>query len=174
MMSCIGNFVIPVVVAAIIIAGLTKGQNVFALFLDGAREGIPTAISILPALVALTTAIAMLRASGAFGIISSAVAPFFAALRVPPQVLPLALMRPVSGSGSLSLLESILRENGPDSFAGRVACVMQGSTETTFYTVTVYYGAVGVSKTRHTLPAALCADFIGFVMSVFTVNLLMR
>ena len=173
MMAALGGYVIPVAIVGIIVAGLLQHENVFTLFMDGAKEGIPVAVSILPALIALMTAISMFRASGAFDLLDAAIAPLCGALHVPAQVVPLALMRPVSGSGSLSLFESILKQNGPDSFAGRVASVLQGSTETTFYTVTVYYGSVGVSRTRHTLPAALSADFVGFVMSVVTVSLLL-
>ena len=173
-MADFGSYVIPVVILIIIVAGLVKGGNVFNLFMDGAKEGIPIAIGILPALIALVTAIAMFRASGAFDLLSGAIAPFCNALHIPAPVVPLALMRPVSGSGSLSMFENILKVCGPDSYAGRVASVLQGSTETTFYTVTIYYGSVGVSQTRHTLPAALLADFTGFVMSIVTVNLILQ
>jgi len=172
-MAQLGVYIIPLSILAIVGAGLFKRENVFELFLEGAKEGIPTAIGILPALIALMTAISMFRASGAFDILAFVIAPVCNTLHVPSQVVPLALMRPVSGSGSLSLFESILKQNGPDSFAGRVASVLQGSTETTFYTVTVYYGSVGIIKTRHTLPAALLADFAGFVMSVVTVSLML-
>lgn len=168
-----GSFVLPAVVAGIIIAGLVRRRDVFSLFLSGAKEGVPAALSVLPAMVALTTAVAMLRASGAFALLNTLLSPCCARLGLPPQVLPLALMRPVSGSGSLTLLESILRQCGPDSFAGRAASVMQGSTETTFYTVAVYYGSVGVTRTRHTVPAALCADITGFIMSVLAVRLIL-
>jgi spore maturation protein B len=172
-MADFGNYVIPLAIVIILFAGLLQRENVFTLFMDGAKEGIPIAVGILPALIALMTAIAMFRASGAFDLLSFAITPLCNTLHVPAQVVPLALMRPISGSGSLSLFENILRQNGPDSFAGRVASVLQGSTETTFYTVTVYYGSVGIAKTRHTLPAALSADFIGFVMSVVTVSLVL-
>ena len=172
-MAAFGDYVIPAVMALIVLAGLVKRENVFDLFLSGAKEGISTAVNILPSLIALMTAIAMLRASGVFELIAAWAGPVCRTLRIPTDVLPLALMRPISGSGSLSLLENILRTNGPDSPAGRIASVLQGSTETTFYTVTVYYGAVGVSKTRHTLPAALTADLMGFIMSVVSVRLLL-
>jgi spore maturation protein B len=172
-MASFGSYVIPAAIVIIVIAGLFAHENVFNLFMDGAREGITIALGILPALIALMTAIAMFKASGAFDLLACAITPMCNTLHVPTQVVPLALMRPISGSGSLSLFENILKQNGPDSFVGRVASVLQGSTETTFYTVTVYFGSVGITKTRHTLPAALSADFIGFVMSVVTVSLLL-
>jgi len=168
-----GNYVIPLVIVIIIIAGLFRRENVFDLFMNGAKDGITVAISVLPALIALMTAIAMFHASGAFELLTKAIEPLCRTLNLPQDVVPLALMRPISGSGSLSLFESILKQHGPDSFTGRVASVLQGSTETTFYTVAVYYGAINVTKTRHTLPAALLADFTGFVMSIVAVRLIL-
>lgn len=172
-MSQLGGYVIIAVIFAIIFCGIVKKQNVFDLFIGGAKEGITIAVNILPALVALMVAIEMFKASGALGLIVSALAPAGKALHFPTEIVPLALMRPVSGSGSLSIFEGILKTYGPDSFIGRVASVLQGSTETTFYTLAVYYGSVGVTKTRHTLPAALSADFVGIVMSVLTVSLIL-
>ena len=170
-MQQIGGYVVPVVILAILLCGIVKKQKVFDLFLEGAKEGIGIAINILPALVGLMVAIAMFRASGAFDLIVAAFAPLGRALHFPSEVVPLALMRPISGSGSLSVYESILKTYGADSFIGRVASVLQGSTETTFYTVAVYFGSVGISKSRHTVPAALCADFVGFIMSIVSVRL---
>lgn len=163
---------VPAVIVLIIGYGLYKRENVFDLFLTGAREGIGVAVGILPALVALMTAIAMFRASGAMEMLVQAAAPLGKLLHFPSEVLPLALMRPVSGSGSLSILEQLLKTYGPDSLIGRIASVLQGSTETTFYTIAVYFGAVGVTKTRHTVPAALLTEFFGFVMSIVAVRLL--
>lgn len=171
-MALIGGYVVPVVIFAILLCGIIKKQNVFDLFLSGAKEGISIALNVLPALVGLMVAIEMFKASGALGLIVSAFAPLGQALHFPSAVVPLALMRPISGSGSLTVFESILKQFGADSQEGRIAAVMQGSTETTFYTLAVYYGSVNISKTRHTLPAALSADFIGFVMSILTVKLI--
>lgn len=170
-MAFIGSFLVPLVILAILLSGLIKRQNIFELFLSGAKEGIPSAVSVLPALIALMTAVAMFRASGAFDCLVAACRPLEAVLHFPSEVVPLALMRPVSGSGALSVLESILHACGPDSFAGRVASVLQGSTETTFYTIAVYFGSVGIAKTRHAVPAALGAEFAGFVMSILAVRL---
>lgn len=172
-MDKLGAWIVPMLLVAIVVSGLVKKQNVFELFLEGAKEGVPLTLSILPALVGLMTAIAMLNASGAFALLGQALAPLWQALHVPADIVPLAVMRSISGSGSLSLYQNILQKNGPDSFLGRVASVLQGSSETTFYTIAVYYGSVRIAKTRHTLPAALAADFTGMVMSILTVRLLL-
>ncbi|MDR3552844.1 MAG: spore maturation protein [Clostridia bacterium] len=166
-----GSYLVPLVIVAIIAFGLFKHENVFELFIGGARDGISAAFSILPALVALMTGVAMFKASGAVDVIVSALAPLGKTLHFPSEVVPLALMRPISGSGSLSVLEQILKTYGPDSLIGRTAAVMQGSTETTFYTIAIYFGSVGITKTRHTVPAALSAEFCGFVMSILAVRM---
>jgi len=114
----------------------------------------------------------MLSASGALDLVASFLRPAALALGLPPEVMPLALMRPVSGSGSNALLLQLFRDYGPDSFVGRVASVMNGSTETTFYAIAVYFGAVGIKKTRHTIPAALTADLVGYIASVWAVRIL--
>ncbi|CDZ24297.1 hypothetical protein CCDG5_1182 [[Clostridium] cellulosi] len=168
-----GVYAVPIAILGIVLCGIIKKQNIFDLFLNGAKEGITVAFNILPALVGLMMAVEMFKASGAMDFIVSAFAPIGKALNFPSEVIPLAIMRPISGSGSLTVFESLLKTYGPDSFIGRVASVMQGSTETTFYTVAVYYGSVGVTKTRHTLPAALSADFIGFIMSIISVKLIL-
>ena len=116
----------------------------------------------------------MFKASGAMELITNVSAQIFDSIGFPSQCLPLALIRPVSGSGALAVYESIISDSGPDSFAGKVASVMLGSTETTFYTLAVYYGAAGIKKTRHTLAASLTGDLTGFIFSVLTVNLLLR
>ena len=115
-------------------------------------------------------AVSMLSASGALDLFSHFISPAAKALGLPPEVMPLALLRPVSGSGSTALLTQIFSDYGPDSFIGRVASVMMGSTETTFYAIAVYFGAIGVKKTRHTIPAALAADFTGYLASVWAVR----
>jgi spore maturation protein B len=172
-MQYFSGYIIPVVIVLILFAGVLRRQKVFDLFLAGAREGVGVAFRVLPALVGLMVAVSMFRASGAFDLIVAACAPISGALHFPGEVIPLALMRPISGSGSLSVYEQLLGTYGPDSTIGRIASVMQGSTETTFYTLAVYYGSVNVSRTRHTLPAALLADFMGFAMSILSVKLLL-
>ncbi len=168
-MGTLNHYIVPVVLCGILLYGLIKGVRVFDIFLEGAKDGLMVAVRIIPALVALMTAIGMFRASGALDVLSYALRPLAGLLGLPVEVMPLAILRPISGSGGLVLFKDLLAQYGPDSFIGRVASVMQGSTETTFYTIAVYYGAVGVNRTRHTLPAALTADIAGFVMSSLTV-----
>ncbi|HJB25606.1 MAG TPA: spore maturation protein [Firmicutes bacterium] len=172
-MRNIADCIIPLILCAIFLYGLLHGVNIFDSFLEGAKEGISTSFGILPALVALMTCIAMFNASGALDILTNALRPICEAIGFPPETIPLALLRPISGSGALAIYENLLSNYGPDSFVGKVASVMQGSTETTFYTIAVYYGAVKVKKTRHTVPSALSADLTGFLMSVVAVRLLL-
>ena len=163
----------PMVIAGIFLWGLSRGQDVFALFVEGAGEGLKTAASIIPALVCLLTVVSMFKASGALDVLTSTLAPLAEAVGFPRQVLPLALLRPLSGSGAMVLFRDILETWGPDSFPGRVASVLEGSSETTFYTIAVYYGATHVRNTRHTLAAALAADVTAAAASVLAVRLLL-
>ena len=168
-MQSLNHYILPAIVAAFLLFGLLRGVAVFDVFLEGAREGLATAARILPSLVGLMTAVGVFKASGALDLLSHGLKPVADLLGLPSQVMPLALLRPVSGSGGMAVFQDILQSHGPDSFVGRVASVMMGSTETTFYTIAVYYGAVGIRKTRHTLPAALGADLAGFVFSSLAV-----
>lgn len=170
-MDKFGSYVMPAAVCIIIVFGLLRGVPVFDTFVVGAKEGIQSSISILPSLVGLIMAVTMLNASGALDLFSAFIAPAANAIGLPKQVMPLAILRPISGSGSLAVLTQIFTSNGPDSFVGRVASVMMGSTETTFYAIAVYYGSIGVKKTRHTIPAALSADFTGYLASALAVSL---
>ncbi|MDE7290130.1 MAG: spore maturation protein [Oscillospiraceae bacterium] len=167
------DFVIPVFIALIMVIGLAKRVDVFSEFTDGAKENLKSAFDVLPALIALMTAIGMFKASGGLEIISSAIAPITEFLGFPRECIPLALIRPVSGSGALAVFESILTEVSPDSFAGRVASVVIGSTETTFYTIAVYYGITKVKKTKHAIASSLAADLTGFILSALTVRLIL-
>ena len=167
------DFVIPVFIALIMVIGLAKRVDVFSEFTDGAKENLKSAFDVLPALIALMTAIGMFKASGGLEIISSAIAPLTEFLGFPRECIPLALIRPVSGSGALAVFESILTEVSPDSFAGRVASVVIGSTETTFYTIAVYYGITNVKKTKHAISSSLTADLTGFILSALTVRLIL-
>ncbi len=165
------DFVIPFFIAIIIVSGLIKRVDVFDEFIRGAKENLGAAFEILPALIALMTAIGMFKASGALEVISEAISPITAFLGFPEECIPLAIIRPVSGSGALAVFESILNDVSPDSLAGRVASVIIGSTETTFYTIAVYYGITNVKKTRHAVASSLTADLTGFIMSALTVRL---
>ncbi len=168
------DHVIPIFIALIMIAGLVKRVDVFSEFVEGAKESLGSAFGILPALIALMTAIGMFKASGALDVISAAVSPITEFLGFPKECIPLALIRPISGSGALAVFGSILSDVSPDSYAGRVASVIVGSTETTFYTAAVYYGITKIKKTRHTIASSLTADFTGFIMSALTVRLLLH
>lgn len=168
-MESFNHYIVPAIAALFLAAGLVEGVPVFDVFMEGAKEGLATAVRILPSLIGLMTAVGVFKASGALDMLSQALSPAARLMGLPPEVMPLALLRPVSGSGGMAVFRDLLAAHGPDSFVGRVASVMMGSTETTFYTIAVYYGAVGVRKTRHTLPAALGADLAGFVFSSLAV-----
>ncbi|MBQ3242035.1 MAG: spore maturation protein [Oscillospiraceae bacterium] len=172
-MTQLSNYILPLTMVLIVGYGMWKKVPVFDCFLEGAREGLTSAVQILPALIALITAVGMFKASGALDLLTAFLRPLFSLLRLPDAVIPLALLRPISGSGAMVIFQDILQRSGPDSFAGRVASVMQGSTETTFYTIAVYFGATKVIQTRHTLPSALTADIVGFIMSAAAVRILL-
>ena len=170
-MDFINHFIVPGIIGGIFLFGVARGVTTCDAFLEGAREGLSTAVSITPALICLLTAVAMFKASGALDVLSWGLSPLAQAVGLPGEVIPLALLRPISGSGAMVLFNDLLAVYGPDSFIGRVASVMEGSTETTFYTIAVYYGATHVTRTRHTLPSALSADLAGILMSGVAVRL---
>lgn len=159
--------------AGIVLFGLIKGIPVFDTFLDGAREGLQAALKIMPALTALTLCVSMIKGSGCLDSVGQALEPIIKAVNIPPETVPLMLIRPVSGSGALTVIQNIFSTTGPDSYAGKVASVMMGSTETTFYTIAVYFGSVGIKKTGYTIPAALTADLTGMIFAALTVTLFM-
>lgn len=166
------DFILPAVMLFIICYGLFRGVRVMDCFIEGAKEGFTTFLGLLPSLTALITAVSVLKASGGLDVILWFISPIAKLTGIPAEVLPLVLLSPVSGSGSLTMYEALLKTAGPDSFAGRVASVIMGSSETTFYAVTVYYGAVGIKKTRFTVSAALIADFTAFILAPVTVGLM--
>ena len=168
----LSSLVLPLLLAAVAICGMGKQVDVYATLTRGAEEGLSVLLRIIPALVGLLTAVSMFRASGAMEFLSNLCAPVLEAIGIPPEVMPLMLIRPVSGSGALAAGTDLMTTYGPDSYIGRVAAVMLGSTETTFYTIAVYFGSAGIHKTRHAVPAALTADLAGFVASAFAVRLL--
>jgi spore maturation protein B len=170
-MANLGDWAIPVVLFSIILYGFCTGTDVFATFLQGAAEGLRVAVDILPALVALIVAVGVLRASGALDLLTQALAPLTERFGLPGEVVPLALLRPVSGSGAMVIFTDLLERYGPDSMIGRIASVMEGSTETTFYTIAVYFGATSIRRTRHTAAASVTADLVGFLMSAVAVRL---
>ncbi len=161
----------PCFACIIVIYGLIKKVPVFDTFLKGAKEGIRLIYSIAPTIMGLIFAVDLLRSSGAMNQICTFVEPIAQAMGFPKEIVPMVLLRPISGSGSTALLTSIYQDCGPDSFAGRVASVIAGSSETTFYAIAMYFGSIRVKKIRHTLVAALAADFMAAVMSVITVRM---
>jgi len=152
-------------------AALLRRENVFSALTDGAKDGLQTVMKILPSLIALVTAVQMLRASGLTDALANAAAPLLNAFGLPSETAPLMLIRPISGSGALAVAGDIIEEYGADSLIGRTAAIMLGSTETTFYTIAVYFGAVGIKKTRFAIPAALTADLVGFIAAGITARL---
>lgn len=167
----LSSLVIPVLLAAVAACGLGRRVDVYAALTHGAEEGLGVLLRIVPALVGLLTAVAMFRSSGAMDALSGLLEPVLEWLGIPAQTAPLMLIRPVSGSGALAVGTELMTTYGPDSYIGRVAAVMLGSTETTFYTIAVYFGSAGIHRTRHAMPAALLADLTGFVASAFAVRL---
>ncbi len=163
MLHAISAGVLPAVIVLIIVCAYIRRVDLFDAFLAGAGEGLKSLFRILPALVGLITAISMFRASGALDFLTMVFAPLLRLLKIPREILPLALLRPISGSGSLAIVEDILTASGPDSLPGRAASVIMGSSETTFYALAVYYGSVRIHSTRHTVPAAILADITGLL-----------
>lgn len=166
------DYIVPLILLFSSALALRKKEDAYGLLLEGAERGISILVSILPALILLMTAVHMLRASGAAEITGRVLAPVFSFFGIPPETALLVLIRPISGSAALAVGAELMAEYGVDSQVGRTAAVMLGSTETTFYTVSVYFGAAGVTKTRYTIPAALFADFVGFFMASLSVRLL--
>lgn len=165
------NYIVPAIVITFTAFGLIRKVPVFEVFCEGALKGLKTVLTIAPTLMGLITAVTMLRESGAIDALTNLISPFAEKLGFPAEIVPVAILRPVSGGGSTALLIDIFERLGPDSFAGKIVSVMAGSTETTFYAITLYYGSVGIKKIRHTLVAGLAADLTAVIFSVLTVRL---
>ena len=159
------DYIVPLLLLGACCIGLRKKENTYDLMLSGAADGLKLLVSLIPCLILLLTAVSMLRASGAIEAISRFAAPFFQLFGIPPETAMLVLIRPISGSAALAVGTELMAAYGVDSLIGRTAAVMLGSTETTFYTISVYFGAAGIRKTRYTVPAALIADFTGFFVA---------
>lgn len=164
-MDLILDLLIPLLLLAVSCAALAGKRDAYSLLVTGAAEGLVSLRSLAPALIILLTAVSMLRASGAMDLLTSFLAPVCSVLGIPPQTLPLVILRPISGSAALAIGSELICTYGPDSLVGRTAAVMLGSTETTFYVVSVYFGAAGIKRSRHAIPAALAADFTGFLVA---------
>lgn len=171
-MGSIGFYVIPALIFLIVFYAVFKNVAVFDEFLSGAEEGFKSTAALVPTLVALVTGVSMLKASGALELFADLVQPVCTFLKIPPQIAPLAIMRPISGSGSTALLDNIFSNYGPDSLIGTIASMIMGSTETTFYTLTVYFGAVKVKNTRHALLCSVFADVCAIVTAILVAKML--
>lgn len=166
------EYIIPVLLAICAVGALHKKENAYDLLIDGAAEGLMLMKKILPALVILLSSVSMLRSSGALDALEALVKPILIPLGIPAETVLLMLIRPFSGSAALAVGADIIASHGPDSLVGQTAAVMLGSTETTFYTISVYFGACGIKKTRYAVPAALTADLVGFFAASWTVRLM--
>lgn len=159
-------WVVPAMILFIPLYGALRGVNVYEAFVDGAKESFDMAIRVLPFMVAIFIAIGLFRASGALDIVIQWMGPFLRWIGLPGSVVPLVLIRPLSGTASLGILADLLKNVGPDTFAGRLASAIQGSTDTTFYVLTVYFGAVGIRRTRYAVPVGLLGDAAGFMAAI--------
>jgi spore maturation protein B len=164
------DLVVPLLLLGSATWALYRRVDVWSAITAGAAEGLGTVLKIFPNLVCLLTAVYMLRASGAMEAFAALLSPAFDLFGIPAEVAPLMVVRPISGSGGLAIGAEIIEAHGPDSLIGRTAAVMLGSTETTFYTIAVYFGAVGIQKTRYAIPAALIADVVGFLVAPLAVR----
>lgn len=171
-LELISTWAIPALLFVIPVVGFIRKVKVYECFVEGAKEGFNVAIRIIPFLVAILFAIGMFRASGAMDLFVTAISPLTNLIGMPAEALPIALMRPLSGSGSLGLATEIMKTHGPDSFLGRLVSTMYGSTETTFYVLAVYFGSVGIKKIRHALAVGLIADIAGLLAAVFICHLI--
>ena len=169
-MALMTQLLAPCVLAGTALYGTLRRVDVYSALVRGAGQGLETLARIAPALICLLTAVAMVRASGLLEALASWLAPVLGRLGLPPELLPLMLVRPISGSAALGVGADLINAYGPDSELGRTAAVMLGSTETTFYTIAVYFSAAGVTRTRYAVPAALCADLVGFLASAWAVG----
>jgi spore maturation protein B len=159
-LDAISLWAMPVLLVAIPLVGIIRGVKVYDVFIEGAKEGFDVAIRIIPFLVGILVAIGMFRGSGAMDLLTAALRPLVAPIGFPPELVPLGILRSLTGSGSLAFTTDLIKSHGPDSVIGRTAATMYGSTETTFYVLAVYFGSVGVRRTRHAVPAALVSDLV--------------
>lgn len=170
-MTIISNLIIPFMVLYIIIYGVKKRVNVYDEFLDGASESFPMIAKIFPCLLAMMLGVNIFLKSGVLNFILNFLNPFFEMIKIPIQVLPMMIMRPISGTSSLAILNNLFADFGPDSLIGRLGSIIQGSTDTTFYVLTLYFGSVGIKKIRYSLIAGLFADLVGIIASIIVVHL---
>ncbi len=171
-MRTISNLIIPTIVLTIIIHGLIHKVNIFDSFLNGVKEGLKMVLELFPTILAMTISVGVLLKSNVIADLTKSLIPMFDALNLPKDLLPLAIMRPISGSSSLIIMNNILETFGPDSYIGRVASVIQGSTDTTIYIIGLYFGSIGIKKTKYALPVGLLADLSCIIIAIITVSIL--
>lgn len=171
LMEAISVYAIPVIIVGFITFGMAKKVKVYESFTEGAKEGFSTAVRIIPFLVAMLVAIGAFRASGAMDLLTKALSPITSKIGMPGELLPMAFMRPLSGGGAQGVMTDLITTHGPESLIGRMAAVMMGSTETTFYVLAVYFGSVAVKKQRHALSVGLLADLAGLITAVFVTRM---
>jgi spore maturation protein B len=165
-LDALSLWAMPVLLVAIPLAGILRGVKVYDVFIEGAREGFDVAVKIIPFLVGILVAIGMFRGSGAMDLVTAGIRPLVAPVGFPPELVPLAILRSLTGSGSLAFATDLIKTHGADSPIARMAATMYGSSETTFYVLAVYFGAIGVRRTRHAVPAALIADLVAAIAAV--------
>ena len=171
-LGLLSYFILPAIIVGFPLYGLFKKVPVFEAFVEGAKEGFNVAVRIIPYLVAILFAIGMFRASGAMDFMAEALRPILALVGCPSEVLPMAIVRPLTGAGSAGIVVDLIDQFGEDSIFVKMAATMFGSTETTFYVIAIYFGAVNIKKTRHAVPAGLIADFSAMLIAVWVVRLL--
>ncbi|NWG75411.1 MAG: spore maturation protein [Rubrivivax sp.] len=174
MMSVLSAWAIPLFLLGVPVYGLCRGVKVYESFVEGAKGGFQMAVRIIPYLVAILVAVGMLRGAGAIDMLSRGLDPVLRRVGFPVEILPLAIMRPLSGSGSMGIVTELIRTHVPDSFIGRLAATAYGSTETTFYVLAVYFGAVGIKKTRHAVLSGLAADVASLIASIAICRMLFQ
>lgn len=172
LLNLISLWTLPVIIITILTCALVRKIPIYEVFTDGAKDGFKVAVKIIPYLVAIIVGISMFRASGAIEMIANLLAPILNKFNIPSETLPLMIVRSLSGSGALGVFSDIAHSAGPDSYTTKLAAVMLGSSETTFYVLAVYFGAVGISKIRYALIIGLMADFIGIIAAVSVCNLM--
>ncbi len=170
--TTISLWLIPLMIGFILIYGTIKKVPTYEVFVDGGKEGLKIAVSIIPFLIGMLVAITIFRESGALEFFVGLIRPGLLALGIPPEIVPLAIIRPISGTAALGMMSDIIATHGPDSFIGRLASTLQGSTDTTLYVLTVYFGAVGIRKMGDALKVGLLADLVGIVAAIFIVTIM--
>ena len=170
--TSISTWLIPCFILLVLIVSTWKKVPTYELFVEGGKEGVKIAFSLLPFLLGMIVSISILRSSGALEAFVNLISPFLALVGIPPEVVPLAFVRPISGTAALGMTTELIATHGPDSFLGRLASTMQGSTDTTLYILTIYFGAVGLKKMRYALKVGLLADLIGILASIIIVTIM--